>query len=188
MTYKATYKATGRFMEYPYQYVDNKESVMNEQVNMNDLEQELVSVINQSTNKSMDIDLNRYKNFVMTVTSEQSRVMGSFIERAATIHYGSQHLNVPLLMTALIGLTSESGEAQEIMKKVLFQGKPYTDETRVLLKKELGDVMWYWMNACNALQLDPNEVISHNVDKLQARYPGGTFNAFYSENRKEGDV
>jgi len=161
---------------------------MNEHVNINDLEKELVATINQSSNKSLDVDLNRYKNFVMTVTSEQSRVMGAFIERAATIHYGSEHLNVPLLMTALIGLTSETGEAQEIMKKVLFQGKPYTEETRAHLKKELGDVMWYWMNACNALQLDPNEVIAHNVDKLQARYPGGTFNAFYSENRKEGDI
>ena len=184
-----TYKATARFVEYPYPTSSyNKDSAMNEHVNINDLEQELVATINQSSNKFLDVDLNRYKNFVMTVTSEQSRVMGAFIERAATIHYSSEHLNVPLLMTALIGLTSETGEAQEIMKKVLFQGKPYTEETRTHLKKELGDVMWYWMNACNALQLDPNEVIAHNVDKLQARYPGGTFNAFYSENRKEGDI
>ena len=95
---------------------------------------------------------------------------------------------MPLLLTAMIGMTSEAGEAQEILKKVLFQGKPYTEDTRLHLIKELGDVIWYWVNACNALQVDPNEVIAGNVDKLQARYPGGKFDAVYSENRKEGDI
>jgi NTP pyrophosphatase (non-canonical NTP hydrolase) len=173
-----SYKATARFVEYPYaQFIENKESTMNDQTH---------NTVESKT--SMEIDLSRYKNFVMMVTSEESRVMGSFIERAAGIHYGSEHLNVPLLLTALIGLTSETGEAQEIMKKILFQGKPFTEETRNHLKKELGDVIWYWMNACNALQLDPNEVITHNIEKLQSRYPGGRFNAYYSENRKEGDI
>jgi NTP pyrophosphatase (non-canonical NTP hydrolase) len=88
----------------------------------------------------------------------------------------------------MIGLTSEAGEAQEIVKKVLFQGKPFNEDTRTHLSKELGDVMWYWINACNALDLDPNEVIQQNVKKLQDRYPGGTFDAHYSENRKEGDI
>jgi len=71
---------------------------------------------------------------------------------------------------------------------VLFQGKPFNEDTREHLKKELGDVIWYWANACNALNLDPNEVISENIEKLQARYPGGKFDAKYSENRKKGDI
>ena len=135
------------------------------------------------------IDMAKYAEFVMAVTSKESRVAADFLDRVREIHYDKDTvINVPLLLTAMIGLTSEAGEAQEILKKVLFQGKPYTEETRYHLMCELGDVIWYWVNACNALQIDPNKVIALNVEKLQARYPGGTFDAFYSENRKEGDI
>ena len=135
------------------------------------------------------IDMAKYAEFVMAVTSKESRVAAEFLDRVKQIHYDKDNvINVPLLLTGLIGMTSEAGEAQEILKKVLFQGKPYTEETRLHLIKELGDVIWYWTNACNALQVDPNEVIAGNVSKLEARYPGGTFNAYYSENRKEGDI
>jgi hypothetical protein len=48
--------------------------------------------------------------------------------------------------------------------------------------------MWYWINACRALNLDPNDVINENVCKLESRYPGGSFDAHYSENRKPGDL
>ena len=135
------------------------------------------------------IDMAKYAEFVMAVTSKESRVAAEFLDRVKQMHYDKDNvINVPLLLTGLIGMTSEAGEAQEILKKVLFQGKPYTEETRLHLIKELGDVIWYWTNACNALQVDPNEVIAGNVSKLEARYPGGTFNAYYSENRKEGDI
>jgi len=135
------------------------------------------------------IDMAKYAEFVMAVTSKESRVAADFLDRVREIHYDKDTvINVPLLLTAMIGLTSEAGEAQEILKKVLFQGKPYNEETRYHLMCELGDVIWYWVNACNALQIDPNKVIALNVEKLQARYPGGTFDAFYSENRKEGDI
>jgi NTP pyrophosphatase (non-canonical NTP hydrolase) len=97
-------------------------------------------------------------------------------------------INVPLLLTSAIGLGSESGEFQEIVKKLFFQGKPLTEETKFHMKRELGDIMWYWTNACRALNLDPNDVISENVTKLKARYPSGDFDPFYSENRKEGDL
>jgi len=135
------------------------------------------------------IDMANYAQFVMAVTSKESRVCAEFLDRVKQIHYDKNNvINVPLLLTGLIGMTSEAGEAQEIVKKVLFQGKPYTEDTRQHLIKELGDVIWYWTNACNALQVDPNEVIAMNVNKLQARYPGGKFDAVYSENRKEGDI
>lgn len=135
------------------------------------------------------IDMAKYAEFVMAVTSKESRVAAEFLDRVKQIHYDKDNvINIPLLLTGLIGMTSEAGEAQEIMKKVLFQGKPYTEDTRQHLIKELGDVIWYWTNACNALQVDPNDVIAGNVAKLEARYPGGKFDPFYSENRKEGDI
>jgi NTP pyrophosphatase (non-canonical NTP hydrolase) len=138
------------------------------------------------------IDLNKYAEFVMAVTSKESRETQIFIDRMKELQYHHEdsrsNLNLSLLITAMIGLTSEAGEAQEILKKVLFQGKAFTEDTRQHMKKELGDVIWYWINACNALQLDPNEVVAENVKKLEARYPGGKFDAYYSENRKEGDI
>ena len=74
-------------------------------------------------------------------------------------------------------------------KKIhVFQGKPLDEDTIFHMKRELGDVMWYWINACRALNLDPNEVIAENVNKLEARYPGGSFDPYYSENRVEGDL
>jgi len=98
------------------------------------------------------------------------------------------NINVPLLMTGSIGLTAEAGELIEIVKKMLFQGKPLTQENLFHMKRELGDIMWYWINTCRALELDPNEVIAENVRKLEARYPGGRFDVYHSENRKENDL
>jgi NTP pyrophosphatase (non-canonical NTP hydrolase) len=138
------------------------------------------------------IDLNKYKEFVAGVTSNQSNDVDSFIgsihnlERQAAIE-GIQ-LNFPLLLTASIGLASEGGEFSEIVKKMAFQGKPYTEENRYHMKRELGDIIWYWINACRALGYDPNEVIAENVRKLESRYPGGHFDPFYSENRKAIDL
>jgi NTP pyrophosphatase (non-canonical NTP hydrolase) len=91
-------------------------------------------------------------------------------------------------LTAAIGLSSEGGEFSEIVKKMAFQGKLYNEDNRFHMFRELGDIIWYWTNACRALGLDPNDVIAENVKKLEARYPGGTFDPFYSENRKAGDL
>ena len=99
-----------------------------------------------------------------------------------------EDVNMPRLLTASCGLGAEAGEFTEIVKKMIFQGKPLTDENIYHMQRELGDVMWYWMQGCMALNIDPNEVIQMNIDKLKARYPGGDFDAHYSENRKDGDI
>ena len=147
-----------------------------------------------------DIDLKKYQEFVKAVTSDASKDLTTFMNRLDRLDgnyeaYGPngemQHgpdANIPLLLTAAIGMGAEAGEFMEIVKKMLFQEKPLTEENLFHMKRELGDVMWYWANACNALDLDPNEVIAENVRKLEARYPGGSFDAHYSENRKEGDL
>ena len=97
-------------------------------------------------------------------------------------------VNAASLMTGAIGIASEGGEFAEIVKKCIFQGKPMDDETIFHCKRELGDIMWYWITSCRALSLDPNEVIEENVNKLKSRYPGGEFDVHYSENRKDGDL
>ena len=103
-------------------------------------------------------------------------------------HESKTGVNMSLLLTGGIGLSSEAGELNEIIKKCIFQGKPMNEETVFHLKRELGDIMWYWITSCRALDLDPNEVIEENINKLKSRYPGGEFDAHYSENRKEGDL
>ena len=131
------------------------------------------------------IDLNRYSYFVSQVTSQESQNTRKLTQKLEEL---DKDINIALLLTGGIGLASEGGEFNEIIKKCVFQGKPLNEDTIFHMKRELGDIMWYWINACRALDLDPNEVIEENVRKLESRYPGGEFDAHYSENRKEGDL
>ena len=148
----------------------------------------------------MKIDLNKYQDFVEGVTSQPSDDLTTFMSTLDRLDANYEldldegqmkhgpDVNIPLLITACMGLAAESGEFIEIPKKIVFQGKALTDDAVYHMKRELGDVMWYWINACRALRLDPNDVIAENVRKLESRYPGGTFNPFYSENRQENDL
>lgn len=132
-----------------------------------------------------NIDLNKYKDFVEAVTSKESNGLLDLKDRLDELN---DEVNISLLLTGSIGIASEGGEFSEIVKKCVFQGKPMDDATKFHIKRELGDIMWYWINSCRAMGLDPNEVISENVHKLESRYPGGSFVVYYSENRKEGDL
>lgn len=132
------------------------------------------------------IDLNRYTQFVNSVTSQPSKNYEAFSARIVELRNAGA--DVPRLLTAGIGLASEGGEFDEIVKKMLFQGKEYNAENIFHMKRELGDIIWYWIQACMALNLDPNDVIAENVTKLESRYPGGKFDAWYSENRQENDL
>ncbi len=134
------------------------------------------------------VDLNKYKEFVQEVTSKESNQLSEMFYATKELEAKNPKVNMSLLLTGGIGLSSETGEFNEIIKKCIFQGKPLNDETVFHCKRELGDIMWYWISSCRALGLDPNEVIEENVNKLKARYPGGEFDVHYSENRQEGDL
>ena len=138
------------------------------------------------------IDLQKYTQFVQAITSKDSESLSEFTGRIHNLSVANAlagvTLNVPLVVTSAMGMSGEAGEFSEIFKKVLFHGKPFNAETKAHCVKELGDVIWYWTNACRAIGVDPNDVIQHNVEKLEARYPGGHFNASSSENRAEGDI
>ena len=128
------------------------------------------------------MDLNIYQNFVKTTTSAESKGLSEFIDRIVTLN-----VNVPLLLTASVGLASESGEFSEIVKKIVFQGKEYNDDIRYHMLRELGDICWYLANAANALGADLEGIVKMNVEKLEARYPNG-FEVARSENRAKGDL
>ena len=133
----------------------------------------------------MAVDFDRYSHFVDAVTSDCSKDFVSLADRMGELD--RQGANIERLTTAGVGLAAESGEFLEIVKKMVFQGKPWNDDNREHLIIELGDVMWYVAQACMALDIPFDDVIVRNVEKLEKRYPGGEFDVYKSEVRAEGD-
>ena len=133
------------------------------------------------------IDLLKYTKFVDAVTSKETNNYDHFHARVKEIRETTS-VNPSLLLNSVIGLSAECGEFAEIPKKCFFQGKPLDEAAIFHMKRELGDIIWYWTNACRSLGLNPNDVIAENVKKLESRYPNGSFDPFYSENRKDSDL
>ena len=133
------------------------------------------------------IDSNKYIDFVKQTTSGPSLNFSDLKDRMNHLS-NVDGANVQQLMTAAFGLTAESGEFTEVVKKIILQGKPYNEDNVFHMKRELGDICWYLAQACMALDTDFNEIMEMNYEKLSARYPEGTFDVHYSENRKEGDL
>ena len=134
----------------------------------------------------MTVDTQRYLEFVNGVTSEQSKSHEAFVYRIQELE--GQGFPTERLLTAAVGMSAEAGEFTEIVKKIVFQGKPVNEENLFHMKRELGDIMWYVAQACMGLNTSIDEIIEMNVEKLEKRYPGGSFDVHYSENRKQGDV
>ena len=132
------------------------------------------------------IDFERYQKFVDAVTSDASTDFLALSDRLVALD--EKGANIERLLTAGVGINAEGGEFLEIIKKMVFQGKPWNDDNREHLIIELGDLMWYVAQACMALGVSFDDVIARNVQKLEKRYPGGSFDVYYSENRAEGDL
>ena len=131
------------------------------------------------------IDFDKYLLFVDGVTSDSSKNFVDLADRLGELD--REGANIERLTTAGVGLAAESGEFLEIVKKMVFQGKPWNDDNREHLIIELGDIMWYVANACIALNVEFDDVVRGNVKKLEKRYPGGSFSIEKSEKRKKGD-
>ena len=131
------------------------------------------------------VDFDKYSHFVDAVTSNCSKDFVSLADRLGELD--REGANIERLTTAGVGLAAESGEFLEIVKKMVFQGKPWTDDNREHLVIELGDVMWYVAQACMALDVSFDDVVRGNVKKLEKRYPGGKFSVEKSEVRAKGD-
>lgn len=131
------------------------------------------------------INFERYTEFVDAVTSDASKDFVSLADRM--VELDEKGANIERLLTAAVGINAEGGEFMEIVKKMIFQGKPWSEDNREHLIIELGDVMWYVAQACMALDVSFDDVIAGNVKKLGKRYPEGTFDAYFSENRASDD-
>jgi NTP pyrophosphatase (non-canonical NTP hydrolase) len=132
------------------------------------------------------IDFKKYTHFVDTVTSDASTDFLALSNRL--VELDEKGANIERLLTAGVGISAEGGEFLEIIKKMIFQGKPFNEDNRHHMIVELGDIMWYVAQACMALEVSIDEVIAGNVTKLEKRYPGGSFDPYYSENRSEDDL
>ena len=140
----------------------------------------------QSKTMSKQVDFEKYEKFVDAVTSDASTDFVALSDRL--VELDEKGANIERLLTAGVGINAEGGEFLEIIKKVIFQGKPWDEANKEHLFIELGDLMWYVAQACMALGYSLDEVVARNVKKLEKRYPGGQFDVYYSENREEGDL
>ena len=133
------------------------------------------------------IDSDKYIEFVRQTTSPASSDFAQLLARMTTLE-AENDADVPRLLTAALGMTAEAGEFTEVVKKIILQGKPYTEENVFHMKRELGDICWYIAQACMALDTNFREIMEMNYEKLSARYPEGAFDVYRSENRVEGDL
>jgi NTP pyrophosphatase (non-canonical NTP hydrolase) len=132
------------------------------------------------------VDFNRYAEFVDAVTSDASKDFLALSDRLVALD--EKGANIERLLTGAVGAAAESGELLEVVKKLVFQGKSWNEETKFHIQRELGDLMWYVAQICIALDTPLDEIIKMNVEKLLKRYPEGYFDSFYSENREKGDI
>lgn len=132
------------------------------------------------------IDSEKYVEFVKQVTSPASSDINVLIERMKTLD--GEGVKLTHLLTFALGASAELGEAVEIIKKCLLQGKPFSDDAKVHLTKEMGDVQFYIAQFCIAMGISLEEIMQINYEKLSARYPEGTFSVYRSENRRDGDI
>ena len=139
-----------------------------------------------NSNMTKVIDTNKYIEFVRQTTSPASSDFNKLIERMKELD--EEGVKLTHLLTFALGASAEMGEAVEIIKKCLLQGKPFTDDAKVHLTKELGDVLYYIGQFCIAMNISFEEIMQINYEKLSARYPEGTFSVYRSENRVEGDL
>jgi len=131
------------------------------------------------------VQFDKYVEFVDEVTSDASKDFLALSDRL--VELDEKGANIERLLTAGVGINAEGGEFLEIIKKMIFQGKPWNADNKEHLIIELGDIMWYIAQACKALEVSIDDVVARNVTKLLKRYPEGAFDAYFSENRAKGD-
>ena len=142
---------------------------------------------NLNSNMTQVIDTTKYIEFVRQTTSPASSDLAALLARITELE-ATTDADVPRLITAAFGLSAEAGEFTEVVKKIILQGKPYTEDNVFHMKRELGDICWYLSQAFMALDTNFEEILQMNYEKLSARYPEGSFDVYKSENRVEGDL
>ena len=86
------------------------------------------------------------------------------------------------ILHSAVGMSSETGEVLGHIKKVIWQGHCLDVD---YIKKELGDILYYFTFLCDLIATDIDEVRKLNIEKLTKRYPDGVFDKERSINRDD---
>ncbi len=133
-----------------------------------------------------NIDQEKYIEFVKSVTSPASTDINALIDRMRELD--GEGVKLTHLLTFALGASSELGEAVEIVKKCLLQGKQFDENAKGHLLIEISDVLFYIAQFCIAMDVSFEDIMKINYEKLSKRYPEGTFSVYRSENRQPGDL
>lgn len=95
-----------------------------------------------------------------------------------------QHDKAEMAKMAVVGAVDELGEVVGPLKKFLWHGHELPSREKMI--REMGDVMYYIALLAESLELDMQEIIDTNHEKLKKRYPDG-FSSQKSINRAAGD-
>jgi NTP pyrophosphatase (non-canonical NTP hydrolase) len=132
------------------------------------------------------INSTEYIEFVRKITSEPSSNVDALVDRIRELD--DQGVKLTYLLTFALGASAELGEAVEIIKKCLFQGKKFDEDAKRHLLLECSDALFYVADLCIAMDVNFEDIMQMNYEKLSARYPEGHFSVERSENRREGDI
>ncbi len=128
--------------------------------------------------KGKDMQGNEYQKLAMRTND------GECIRRLLEFIAENQAIDGAGVINASFGLSGETGELNDMLKKTIFHKHPLEKEK---MKKELGDIMWYVAMMCESMHFDLDEIMQMNIDKLKARYPEG-FDPEKSQHRAVGDI
>ena len=127
--------------------------------------------MNQTMTKS--VDFQKYSEFVNAVTSDASTDFLALSDRL--VELDEKGANIERLLTAGVGINAEGGEFLEIIKKMIFQGKPFNADNKEHMIIELGDLMWYVTQACMALEVSLDALILTVLELvIDNLVPGGS--------------
>lgn len=141
---------------------------------------------NSNMTQQQVIDSKKYVEFVKQVTSPASTDVNVLIDRIRELD--GEGVKLTHLLTFALGGAAEMGEAVEIIKKCLLQGKPFDEAAKTHCLKECGDTIFYIAQLCIAMGVSFEDIMQLNYEKLSARYPEGSFSVYRSENRVKGDI
>ncbi len=123
-----------------------------------------------------------YNEFVINLLSDPNKSEKHLSARLFELQ--EQNVKAAQLVGAALGISGETGEVNDLIKKVIMQGKPFGEEIRKKLIEEAGDILFYLTMLCDALGVSLEQAKEQNQIKLSQRYSSGTFSVMESENRK----
>lgn len=132
------------------------------------------------------MQMNEYQSLAMRTNDNKAseRLANKLTDFTGACWRDKNKTSVGNIINACLGLSGETGEFNDLIKKWIFHEKPLDEEHA---KKEAGDILWYLALLCEGFGWSLDEISEMNVDKLKNRYPQG-FDTKLANNRATSDV